>query len=425
MQPAVLIRLRPKGPWRFGPGEGGDSRLDFTFRSDRLFSAVTLAMRKLGCLEDWLDATAKASVPAVTFTSLLPFQGEVLFAPPPASLWPPASSQIVSPSPVFLAKMRWTAARFVPLTVIESLLLGQSIVADQWIPDAESACLLRRDRPSSSPFRIQTRSGAAVDRIANAAVQVSTQTCIEFESGSGLWGVARYSDSRAESVWSSRLQGAFRLLADSGFGARRSSGWGQAEAPDFERGDWPRLLFPKLSRRTANSAGSNENGSEPASYWLLSVYLPGSADAIDWTLGDYKITSRGGFVENGAFSGTQKKVVKMVVEGSVLSSGKEPVGVAVDVAPDGFPHPAYRSGFAFALKLPAAGPETPDTVEPPPGEGFGGPGEEMPPCQPAQPPEPLPELEPAPETPHTQPEQPQSEPDRQPEPREEAPADEL
>ncbi|MBV8831012.1 MAG: hypothetical protein JO108_17475, partial [Acidobacteriaceae bacterium] len=77
MQPAVLIRLRPTGPWRFGPGDGGDTRLDFTFRSDRLYSAVTLAMRKLGFLEEWLDATARRPEPAVTFSSLFPFQTDV------------------------------------------------------------------------------------------------------------------------------------------------------------------------------------------------------------------------------------------------------------------------------------------------------------------------------------------------------------
>jgi hypothetical protein len=42
----------------------------------------------------------------------------------------------------------------------------------------------------------------------------------------------------------------------------------------------------------------------------------------------------------------------MVSEGCVLAAGDEPVGVAVDVAPDGFAHPVYRSGLALALRLP-------------------------------------------------------------------------
>jgi hypothetical protein len=43
----------------------------------------------------------------------------------------------------------------------------------------------------------------------------------------------------------------------------------------------------------------------------------------------------------------------MISEGSVIAARAEPTGTAVDVAPDGFPHPVYRSGFALALKLPA------------------------------------------------------------------------
>jgi len=42
----------------------------------------------------------------------------------------------------------------------------------------------------------------------------------------------------------------------------------------------------------------------------------------------------------------------MISEGSVLAARSEPTGVAVDVAPDGFAHPVYRSGIALAMKLP-------------------------------------------------------------------------
>src|SRR5947208_12284600 len=169
MQPAVLVRLRPSGPWRSGPAQGGPNRVEEIFRSDRLFSALTLAMKQLGHLQEWLAATAESPRPQVTFTSLFPFQGDLLFAPPPATHWPPPASLVVSPSPVFLSKIRWQAARFVPLALVESLLTGQSILADQWLPDVESGCLLRRDRPSSSPFRTRMRSHAAVDRVSASA----------------------------------------------------------------------------------------------------------------------------------------------------------------------------------------------------------------------------------------------------------------
>ncbi len=89
MQPGLLIRLRPLGAWRYGPAEGGHDSVDTLYRSDRLYSAVTLAMQRLSLLDEWLAATAHAAKPAVVFSSLYPFQGDTLYAIPPATLWPP------------------------------------------------------------------------------------------------------------------------------------------------------------------------------------------------------------------------------------------------------------------------------------------------------------------------------------------------
>ncbi len=350
MQSALLIRLRPVGPWRYGPGDGGDNRVDALYRSDRLFSAVTLAMQRLGLLEEWLGATVRAASPAVVFGSLFPFQGDTLFATPPTTLWPPPANLVTSPSPVFLTKTRWGAAHFVPLTAIDSLLTGQTLLADQWFPDPESACLLRRDRPSSSPFRTIARSSAAVDRLTKTGGEVRSLTGVEFEAGAGLWTVARFLDAAAESAWSQRVQGAFRLLADSGFGGARSKGWGQTQAPEFQRGVWPNLLFPKVGRAQRNGSDASESN---AHYWLLSLYSPSAGDAIDWARGDYHLVVRAGRVESSIASGALKKQVRMVSEGCVLAATAEPVGAAVDVAPEGFAHPVYRSGLALALQLPA------------------------------------------------------------------------
>ena len=349
--PALLIRLRPLGPWRFGPGDGGHDRTDTLYRSDRLYSAVTLAMRSLGFLEEWLDATARAAVPAVAFTSLFPYQGDTLFAIPPATLWPPPLHLVTTPSPVFLTKIRWSAAHFVPLSLIDSLLTGQAVLADQWLPDPESGCLLRRDRPSSSPFRAAWRGVAAVDRLTKSSGEVTSLACVEFESGSGLWAVARFQNLETESAWSERLQAAIRLLADSVFGGGRTRGWGQSQAPEFQPGAWPALLLPKTARAHNNGHTGEATAS---SYWLLSLYSPAEADQVDWTGGDYQLVVRGGHLESTVAAGTLKRQARMVSEGCVLTADSEPVGTAVNVAPDGFPHPVFRSGLALSVKLPAA-----------------------------------------------------------------------
>jgi CRISPR type III-A-associated RAMP protein Csm4 len=350
---ALLIRLRPLGPWRYGPGEGGRDRVDSLYRSDRLFSAVTLAFERLGLLDEWLSATARTdSQPAVSFSSLFPYHGDTLFVPPPATLWPPPSAAVRISSPVFLAKIRWRAARFVPVQLVETLLSGERLLADQWMADAESGCLLRRDRPQPPPFRLITRTQSAVDRLGNGA-ESHALTGVEFEPGAGLWAVADFASEKAAELWKGPLQAAFKLLADSGFGGRRSSGWGQTAAPEFEEGAWPDLLLPKLARarRKATDNGNQEQEDTPH-YWLLSLFSPASSEAIAWSGGSYSLTTRGGRIESTAGYGHEKKLVRMIEEGSVLATAEAPRGMAVDVAPEGFPHPVYRSGFALSLQLP-------------------------------------------------------------------------
>jgi CRISPR type III-A-associated RAMP protein Csm4 len=365
MQPAVLVRLRPSGPWRYGPGQGGSDRLDTLYRSDRVYSAVTIAMKQLGLVDEWLDATARSSNgPAVALGSLFPFQGETLFTIPPATLWPPPPGSVTTPSPVFLAKMRWGAARFVPLSLIESMLLGQSVLADQWIPDVESGCLLRRDRPSSSPFYNVLRGAAAVDRIDGCSRAVHNSACVEFEPGAGLWTAVVFRDDAAAEAWGERVRGCFRLLANTGFGGRRTSGWGHAGSPNFQAGQWPALLFPKLMRKLKPA-----NGDQDGSYWLLSLFSPSDKDEVDWKAGDYKLTVRGGFVHA---NGQRKKAVRMISEGSVVQAQKQLVGRAVDVAENGAAHPVYRSGFALAFRLPLieSAPDTGPVEQPSEPEAF-------------------------------------------------------
>jgi CRISPR type III-A-associated RAMP protein Csm4 len=395
MQPALLIRLRPTGPWRSGPGDGALDRVDELYRSDRLFSAITIALQQLGFLDEWLDATVHANVAAVVFSSLYPFQNETLFAIPPASLWPPPAAQVVAPNSVFLAKIRWTSARFVPVSVIELLITGANLLAEQWLPDPESSCLLRRDRPSASPFRSVTRRTAAVDRLSRTSALANASACIEFEPGAGLWTIVRYRDPAAQSTWDSRIQAAFRLLADDGFGGRRSSGWGHAREPEFQTGAWPDLLLPRVARTNSNGA-SNGVSDETARYWMLSLYSPAANDGVDWRSGDYTLAVRGGRVESKRSSGISKKSVRMVAEGSVLVGPSEPAGSAIDVAPEGSDHPVFRSGLALALKLPELRPEAPEALvaESAPIEEPHTEDAVIEPCEPAVSPEPAQETEP-------------------------------
>jgi len=321
--PAALdlrIDLFPTTPWRIGPDSGDRDRVDRIFHSDSVFSAVSNAMARLGSIEEWLDATARAAEPAVRFTSCFPLQGEHRLVVPPRSHWPPPAS----------AKVRWKGARFVPLSVVDDLLGGRAISEDAWTVDDPSECLIPQG--SQGPFRISVRSSAAVDRSGEAVAPHST-ACLEFAPNCGLWMAAAFRDVEAKEVWNGPLQAALRLLADSGFGGERSNGWGRATMAISESG---LTLLPSLE--AAETA-----------WWMLSLFYPAESDSIDWRQGSYALTARGGRVESW---GDAKKPTRMIAEGSVLVSSAEPRGAAADVAPDDFPHPVYRAGFAVAVAIP-------------------------------------------------------------------------
>jgi CRISPR type III-A-associated RAMP protein Csm4 len=234
MNPGLVVKLRPTGPWRIGPDSGARNRVDVIYHSDSLYSAVTSAMSRMGSLAAWLDATARSQTPAVCFSSCFPFIEDIGFVVPPRTVWPPTSPAAMS------ARVRWKSARFIPLSVVESIIAGKRLNDNQWTVDGASACLVPAGRPG--PFRTSVRWNAAVDRLSGASERHAT-ACIEFREGCGLWTVVGFRDDEARDQWQEPLKAAFRWLADSGFGGERSRGWGRSETPEFVEGTLPGLII--------------------------------------------------------------------------------------------------------------------------------------------------------------------------------------
>jgi CRISPR type III-A-associated RAMP protein Csm4 len=353
MNPAFVVRLRPCGPWRIGPGSGARNRVDSIFHSDSLYSAVTAAMAQLGQLEDWLAATAaNPAGSAVRFSSLFPFLEDMPYIPPPRNLWPPAPS----------ARVRWRNASFVPLPLVSALAAESYQLNDRkWYVDGASGCLMPADGDfRQGPFRITMRTHAAVDRVSQCAVEVHAAAAIEFSENAGLWAVVSFDDEDAGSKWGGPLRAAFRLLADSGMGGQRSLGWGRSADPEFIDGVLPDLILPPVPEPVPAPLEPAAEGAEAApprpapehGFWLLSLFHPCPEDKVDWRRGQYSIAERGGRIESPARSGDLKKSVRMVEEGSVVAAQAPPRGDAPDVAPDGFPHPVYRFGCPISIPIP-------------------------------------------------------------------------
>lgn len=357
MSPGLVVKLRPDGPWRSGPDSGARNRVDPIYHSDSLYAAVTSAMATLGMLDEWLDATARnPEGPAVRFSSCFPFVGDLGFIVPPRSIWPPMAGSAVS-----AAKVRWRAARFIPLPLVAALLNGHTLNENQWTVDPASECLMPAGRPG--PFRTSLRWSAAVDRLSGASERHAT-ACIEFRPEAGLWAIVSFADTEAQTRWPGPVRGAFRLLADSGFGGERSRGWGRSAEPEFVEGTLPQLILPEqpVSAPADVSAGTPEAVEAPptpepavTSHWLLSLFAPGPQDTVDWQRGNYTLVTRSGRIDSPVRFGERKKHLQMVAEGSVLVAGETIQGMAPDVAPDGFAHPVFRAGFALSIPLPVQG----------------------------------------------------------------------
>ncbi len=341
MEPALLVRLTPTGPWRIGPESGARDHVESVLHSDTLFSALCSAFVRLGRLDEWLDATLrKPSAPEVRLTSCFPSLDGQRFVVPPRSLWPPLTS----------AKVRWKGAKCVPLPVVQSLVAGENLAEGSWVVDGPSECLVPADRPRG-PFRPALRSSAAVDRL-TGCVAPHTTACLEFAEGGGMWTVAAFADDAAKERWTPRIKEAFRLLADSGFGGERSSGWGRSAAPEFEEGILPNLILAPREPVPAPVEGEEAPPPPETAWWLLSLFSPGPDDTVDWNRGDYALSLRSGRTESSAGWGAPKKSTRMLTEGSVIFAGQPVCGAALDVTPEGFPHPVYRAGYAVSIPIP-------------------------------------------------------------------------
>jgi CRISPR type III-A-associated RAMP protein Csm4 len=343
MTPALLVKFQPAGPWRIGPESGSREDVERVLHSDTLFSALTHAMAALGRLEEWLGSTALAPRPQVAVSSLFPYQEQALYVVPPAIVWPPP------PSP----KLYWSGVRFVPLSVVRPLLEDEALGEDRWLVDIASESLISANKfgRTGGPAVKSLRVTVPVDRPTGRSGEPQPTACLEFRENSGMWGVVTFDDAEACLRWEQPVRAALQFLADEGLGGERSRGWGRTARLDIRSGDLEEMLLP--ARRKPNPA-PGEPADEPApsaaiGYWLLSLYAPADDDNVDWSQGHYSLVTRSG--RTGLQAALTQRI-RLVAEGSVIVCPEPPLGSAKNVAPDGHPHPVFRSGLAVALPIP-------------------------------------------------------------------------
>ena len=298
--------------------------MDLIYHSDSLYSAVSAAMARLGLAGRMAGGHgASADAPAVRFSSCFPFAGDTLLVVPPRSLWPPPAS----------TKIRWKGARFVPL-------VGGRIAAGR---QGDRRRPLGRGRRERMPGAVQSgradRSASRCDR-APAWIACTTRR-VEFtpprasnsRAGAGLWTLVQFADDDA----AARLGSA---------GSKRAAAAGRFR---LRRRTLARLgTIGSAGVAALDSAGAELTEQAGRARVLAVVALhPGAAIPSTGSAATMPRVSRSGRVESSARWGEPKKPTRMVAEGSVLLAGSANcAALPRDVAPEGFPHPVYRAGFA-------------------------------------------------------------------------------
>jgi CRISPR type III-A-associated RAMP protein Csm4 len=361
MNPGLVVKLRPAGPWRIGPDSGARNRVDVIYHSDSLYSAVTSAMARLGLLEDWLEATARSAEPAVCFSSCFPFLDDIGLVVPPRNIWPPTSPALMS------ARVRWKSARFVPISVVQAILAGRKLDANQWSVDGASECLVPAGRPG--PFRTGVRWSAAVDRLTGATERHST-ACMEFRPGAGLWTVVSFASAAARDRWSNPVKTAFRLLADSGFGGERSRGWGRSETPEFTEGNLPEMILGGAGESVAPvpPAVAEPEPVEPETSSEASVRAESPVEPLTVSMPEAEVAPVETPVEPEAPADVAEAVVEtetaVVVAESVAESEAAAVAPAEPAEPEAAVEPAADEAVAEPEAPAAEIPEMPEMPMP-------------------------------------------------------------
>ncbi len=350
------------GPFRFGYQAGlGMEESMVTWPADSLFAALVARLavwvgsqNLTAYLQPFLEGR-----PPFLLTSTFPFvqgrDGPIYFFPVPlAARRPPAESLPQGLRPKDLKKVR-----FVSEGLFRALLKGEPLAARlnkeytlhegavAFSPE-EWQRLPGRPQEEEKAFRlwkVEKRPRVTVDRATNSS-NLFYVAAVHFPQSAGLWfGVVWRDES---SPWKDVFEHLLQDLGESGLGAERSVGYGQATIEPAGTMDLPDPV--------------------PGHPWTtLSRYLPRQEEmpAFLEPTAAYTLVRVGGWVDG---VGQRRRRITLASEGATLvwANGLPvpPWGQIVDVRPtyasnpDPLGHPVYRYGYALAVGLSAPPTET-------------------------------------------------------------------
>lgn len=332
--------------FHFGRHGLGQEETSASLPSDSLFAALVYRLAEgqgQAAVEDFM-VTFLESEPPFVLSSTFPFAGQVRFFPTPLqspSGKPPGREGL---RPKDLKKVQ-----FISESLFRRLLAGESLV--DLYPEsvklqdgavlAERADLERLPEAMSKGearlWAVELRPRVTLGRAAQNSSIFFTGRVV-FAQECGLWfGIGWQSGDQALKQLVNSL---IMELAETGLGGERSVGFGACQM--LETG---KIQLPE-ARQTL---------------WVsLSRYLPRKDEmsALLHPQARYGLVNVGGWLDSPVRRGQRRRVVNLVIEGSVLGSVERAIpGQVVDVRPryktdqDPLGHAVYRCGLAFPVGI--------------------------------------------------------------------------
>ncbi len=349
MEDYTVYRLRFKTQLHLGRATGaaqtgslGLEKTETYIPADTLFSAICQTWATFydtDSLKKFLEQYKEDSetLPFM-LTSAFPYADNVYFFPKPLTF---RESKDTPDN----AKKKIKKVRFISESIFQDIVSGNSHNFDKdnlingenvWVSADEKEQLknlIDEDVGEDKDEKLCIWKTATRPRVTigaqNAGSEIWHVQTVQFNKNCGLWFAAKFNSDATKQ----KVETLLRVLGDSGIGGERNAGYGQFE-------------FAKAECKIPSAEDS-------AQFVTLSPICPKSSEQLEHLLkGDiaYNLNPVTGWVGSPGTHKKRKKV-NMFAEGSVLNSYDDPVGRLIDLIPKDYPHPIYRYGYAWQVRI--------------------------------------------------------------------------
>ena len=333
----TVYRLKFKTQLHLGRATGaaqtgslGLEKTETYIPADTLFSAICQTWATFydtASLTDFLNQyTAENGSLPFTLTSAFPFAHDIYLFPKPL---------------IFKSTSKKSKrVQFVSRSLFENIITGNLPTFDEkdeknvitgekvWVNSEEKKQLKKAMDEKLNVWETTTRPRVSIDRQTEESSIWHVET-VQFNTDCGLWFAINYDSDETKQ----KIETILRVLGDNGIGGERNAGYGLFD-------------FDEVALDIPTAEDSTQ-------FVTLSPICPKSSEQLEHLLkGDiaYNLNPLTGWVTS-AGAASKRKQINMFAEGSVLNAYDEPVGRLVDLTPKGYPHPVYRYGYAWQVRL--------------------------------------------------------------------------